>query len=110
MLLLRKKKTIPKTLKTDIWNKYIGDDIRNSKCLCCSSKKISVESFHAGHIISEKDGGDTTIDNLIPICSECNSSMGSENMKSFIRRYYPQNINNYMTLIILIQTSFNIFS
>ena len=96
-----KKKNIPKTLLTDIWNKYIGDDIRSSKCICCNLKKISVENFHAGHIIPEKDGGDTTIDNLIPICSCCNSSMGVEHMDSFIKKFYPQNINSYMNRIFL---------
>ena len=57
--------------------------------------------MHAGHIIPEKDGGDTTIDNLIPICSGCNSSMGSENMNSFIKRFYPKNMNNYINKIII---------
>ena len=44
---------------------------------------------------------DTTIDNLIPICSECNSSMGVEHMDSFIKKFYPQNINSYMNKIII---------
>ncbi len=92
--IVKKKKSIPKTLKIHIWDKYIGDNIRNAKCICCNITQISIESFHAGHIISEKEGGKTTIDNLRPICSTCNSSMGCENMNSFIKEYYPENSYN----------------
>ena len=31
----KKKKTIPPSLKIKIWNKYIGDEIGKTKCLCC---------------------------------------------------------------------------
>jgi hypothetical protein len=33
-------------------------------------------AFEVGHNIPESKGGRTTIDNLIPICGECNRSMG----------------------------------
>ena len=57
--------------------------------------QIDSKSFIGGHIISEKNGGLINIDNIIPICSECNSSMGSTNMDIFIETYYPNNTSNY---------------
>jgi hypothetical protein len=82
----KKKKNIPKALRRVVWNTWIGEDIGGTQCLCCKSKKISQFDFHCGHIISEKDGGETTVNNLKPICASCNLSMGSENMDDFIKR------------------------
>ena len=44
-------------------------------------------NFHCGHITSEKNGGDMTLNNLLPICALCNSSMGSVNMWDFIKMH-----------------------
>tara|TARA_B000000475_G_scaffold164112_1_gene132040 strand:- start:130 stop:1197 length:1068 start_codon:yes stop_codon:yes gene_type:complete len=96
-----KKKNIPKKLKIDIWNHYIGNNIRTCKCLCCNITDISIENFHAGHIISEKNNGLTTINNLLPICSGCNLSMNSKNMEQFINQYYPQNIDLFLKKILV---------
>lgn len=30
-----KKKGIPSAVKLDVWNKYIGEEKRKAKCLCC---------------------------------------------------------------------------
>ena len=40
---------------------------------------ISRNGWHCGHVISEKNGGETNIGNLRPICGSCNNSMGSMN-------------------------------
>ena len=93
-----KKKIIPKKLKIDVWNKYIGQNIRTTKCICCCNKIIDVVDFHAGHIISEKNNGTTSIDNIIPICGDCNKSMGTTNMDIYIKTYYPKNYNNFLSL------------
>lgn len=44
-------------------------------------------SFHCGHVISEKNNGEITVDNLRPICQNCNSSMGTTDMDEFISKY-----------------------
>ena len=82
-----KKQQIPKHIKTIIWNTYIGDDIIKHKCLCCKRVTIKITEFDAGHIISEKVGGTHEINNLRPICSACNHSMGSMNMIEYIKKY-----------------------
>jgi DNA repair exonuclease SbcCD ATPase subunit len=82
-----KKKAIPKALKNKVWDKYIGIDIGQTKCLCCKITNISQLNFHCGHIISEKCGGELTMENLKPICGSCNGSMGTMNMDEFIHKY-----------------------
>ena len=83
----KSKKTIPSTVKRLVWNKYIGENIGKYKCYCCKLTEITQLSFHCGHVISEKNGGKINIDNLRPICQNCNSSMGTKNMNDFITEY-----------------------
>jgi len=87
-----KKQPIPSGVKTDVWNKYIGIEIGETKCLCCGLNSITQREFHTGHIIPERHGGSSNIDNLRPICMKCNSSMGTQNMINYIRTHYPANI------------------
>lgn len=77
------KKTIPKILKDLTWQKWVGDHIAKAKCLCCGINDIKMNSFHCGHVISEADGGPTTVENLRPICATCNLSMRTQNMVKF---------------------------
>ena len=82
-----KKQAIPKKVKTDVWNTYIGADINAHRCLCCKKTRIQLTDFQVGHVQSEKFGGTMEIGNLRPICSACNSSMGSQNMIEFVKTY-----------------------
>jgi HNH endonuclease len=81
-----KKKTVPKVLRDLSWSKWIGEEIGKSKCFCCEVNEIKMSSFHCGHVVAEVNGGKTTVDNLRPICSACNLSMGSENLTDFKTR------------------------
>ena len=83
----KKKACIPLAVKRVVWNTYIGEEVGKTKCLCCNVTDITQMSFHCGHVVSEHKGGPTTIDNLRPICSTCNLSMGTDNMQDFIRKY-----------------------
>ena len=70
-----------------MWNKYIGDEIGKTKCLCCKQIDILQASFSCGHIVSEFNGGELKMDNLKPICVSCNSSMGTKNMNDYMKEY-----------------------
>jgi 5-methylcytosine-specific restriction endonuclease McrA len=83
----KKKQPIPNHVKTLLWNHWVGCDKAETLCLCCKVTKISIRSFHAGHIIAESKGGDMTVKNLKPICGPCNLSMGSMNMDEFIKKF-----------------------
>jgi len=82
-----RRKTIPKILKDLTWQKWIGDHIAKAKCLCCGINEIKMNSFHCGHVISEADGGPTTVENLRPICATCNLSMRTQNMVKFKQQH-----------------------
>jgi len=82
-----KKKSIPLSLKALVWNKYIGEEKGVGQCQCCRKNIIKQISFHCGHIISERNGGSTTLNNLIPLCQTCNLSMGKQNMNDFVKKY-----------------------
>ena len=85
-----KKKKISPEMRERVWIHYVGDKIKNVKCFCCHKKRITPFTYHdtfqAGHIISEYNGGSISIDNLLPICRDCNMTMGTENWDDYVRR------------------------
>jgi len=81
----KKKKHIPATIKRLVWNTHIGEEKGKSKCLCCKITDITQLSFNCGHIIAESNGGELKVSNLMPICQNCNSSMGTKNMNEFMK-------------------------
>lgn len=82
-----KKEVFPDWFKTRIWRKYNGD-AEKVKCPVCSDSMISPESFSAGHILPESRGGIMSIENIMAICPECNSQMGSRHLYWFAWHYY----------------------
>lgn len=79
----KKKKNITQLMKRRVWAKHIGEDIGKAKCLCCNMSDITQLTFNCGHIISEANGGETSVENLLPICQSCNSSMGTQNLYEY---------------------------
>ena len=68
---------IPLALKQNVWLKTNG---QNFECKCYVKwclNKITPFTFEAGHNVPFSKGGLTNIDNLFPICSTCNKSMGN---------------------------------
>jgi hypothetical protein len=82
-----KKEVFTDWFKNSIWRKANGT---LEKCICpvCSMNLISNESFSAGHILPESKGGMMCIENIMPICPECNSQMGSRHLYWFAWHYY----------------------
>ena len=81
------KKSISATMRRKVWDEYIGKKIGEAKCLCCKMTDITQLTFQCGHIIPECKGGELTLSNLRPICSNCNSSMASMNMDDFMKTF-----------------------
>ena len=86
----RRKKKIPATVRNTVWIKYNGK-VFEGICFCCKTESITKSNFECGHIISESDGGEVTIQNLRPICSLCNKSMGKKNMEEFMKKHGYEN-------------------
>jgi hypothetical protein len=76
-----KKKQISKALRMAVWQEYIG--IQEAYCYCCQRQKINPFRFQCGHNVAECKGGETTVENLRPVCDLCNSSMGTKNLEEF---------------------------
>ena len=88
----RQKKPIPKNVRNQTWNRYIGKEKGEAPCMCCGIHKIDKAAFEAGHVVPECLGGPSTIENLRPICGECNRSMGSTDMREYVRKYYGREL------------------
>ena len=74
---LARKATIPAAFREQIWLRQFGK-VYEAKCpVTWCQNTLTVYDFESGHNIPESKGGSTTPDNLIPICSRCNKSMGN---------------------------------
>jgi hypothetical protein len=80
------RKYISPKLRMCVWNRYFGNS-ENGMCPICDKKiRVGKNGFHCGHIISEANGGVTDLDNLRPICGDCNIDMGSTNWDDYIKK------------------------
>jgi hypothetical protein len=77
------KARIPKALKIQVWNEYIGIDIGRAKCMVCEVREITQSSFHCAHIIAEVNGGEMNVENMRPCCELCNKSMSTQHLIKF---------------------------
>lgn len=79
----RRRKTIPKVVRTQVWGKTYGMEVGSTECCVCKKNVISQSDFECAHIIAEAQGGPPTIENLIATCAQCNRSMGTRNLREF---------------------------
>ena len=63
---------------------------------------INMLNFHMGHIIAKSKGETMIVENMRPVCSQCNLSMHNENMIDFMKR-----LEYDMKRIILKPTKYN---
>jgi hypothetical protein len=75
---------ISAALKNRVWNEYVGETNGVGECFLGCGTKISKNHFECGHMVSKKNNGPNTCENLRPLCSLCNKSMSSKNMVDFV--------------------------
>ena len=80
------ERPVTKSLRKRVWAKCV-----DGKCDICQ-EDITDTDFEAGHIKARARGGQTEIDNLIPICFKCNHSMGTRNAYEYKNDVYPYNV------------------
>ena len=83
-----KRKGIPKSVRDQSWNRWIGPESGMAPCYCCRENIISKASFECGHVIPDVHGGKSSVENLRPICLPCNRSMGAIDMRLFCKEFY----------------------
>ena len=74
----KRKQKIPVAIREAIWIKYMGRVFEGKCPTQWCHNTITVFDFHSGHDIPESKGGPTTVDNLIPLCARCNTSMSND--------------------------------
>lgn len=74
----KKKQKIPVALREQVWIHKMGRVFEGKCPVTWCQNKITVFDFQSGHNIPESKGGLTTLENLIPLCSRCNLSMGDQ--------------------------------
>ena len=72
-----KRKSLPASIKQNIWIKFCGTSFNHKCYITWCTTEITTFSFEVGHNIPHSLGGSIDIDNLRPICSKCNKSMGN---------------------------------
>ena len=72
-----KKKKIPKALREQVWINKMGKRFSGTCCISWCENDMSCFNFDCGHNIPESKGGPTNLENLIPICRNCNVGMGN---------------------------------
>jgi hypothetical protein len=75
---MTRKLAIPKALKNAVWEKYAGCNYTVKCCVTWCEQTLTPFTFEAGHNIPESRGGPTTLENLRPICAQCNRSMSNK--------------------------------
>lgn len=73
----RQKQKITASMRHAVWLNCVGKKFVAKCSVRWCRSEISPFNFEAGHNIPESKGGATSIDNLMPICSACNKSMGN---------------------------------
>lgn len=79
------REKISEAMRNRIWEEYLDGKAYVAKCWCCRRKDISRKEYHAGHIVAVVHGGTNVIQNLRPICADCNLDMKETNMFQYMR-------------------------
>ena len=74
----KRKETIPKAVREQLWLRDMGQSFQGKCKTSWCRNKITIFDFQCGHNIPESKGGPTTLDNMISICSRCNTSMSNQ--------------------------------
>jgi len=83
------RKPISKSLRDDVWFKYMGDKVQG-KCYCCKMRPIHFSDFQVGHNKAVARGGKNHLSNLRPICAHCNRAMGTKTIEWWRNKHYGE--------------------
>lgn len=66
---------IPFALREQVWKKHNKNLSDHGECFTCG-REIAYTDMECGHIKAHVLGGDTSFENLMPVCRPCNRDMG----------------------------------
>jgi len=76
---------LTKTIRNACWMQNCGSCFEH-ECFVGCGNIITPFTYECGHIQSVAEGGSNSADNLKPICSTCNKSMGAMHMIDYIEK------------------------
>lgn len=85
----KQRQSPPAPVRRALWKKYYGTSLEGG-CWACTTENIDPWNFHAGHIKPHKEGGEAKVDNLVPLCASCNTSMGAMNAHEYKEKYFKK--------------------
>jgi 5-methylcytosine-specific restriction endonuclease McrA len=71
------KRKIPAAIRQQVWLTYCGKRFEYKCAVIWCTNVLTPFTFEVGHNVPESKGGLLELDNLKPLCSNCNKSMGS---------------------------------
>ena len=83
-----RRNPIPKAIREQVWETYIGRTKRVGKCYCCEWRPITESDFEVAHNKAVAKGGKDHVSNLRPICKQCNRSIGTKTIESYKKKYH----------------------
>lgn len=83
------KHTHGSMIRGQLWKK-IFNFVTHSQCPVCALNPISFDNYSLGHIHPESRNGSNTINNLLPICSTCNTLMGTQHLYYYAWTVYKK--------------------
>jgi hypothetical protein len=85
------RKKVRPNIHLALWATYFGN-VRYANCLGCTKRidGMGGAEWHASHIISHANGGDTELENLLPMCAGCNLRTGRDNISQDIINKYEE--------------------
>lgn len=87
------EKPCDKNIKMLLWNHYFGINDRTGKCFVGCGRTIENTNFECGHVLSKSNEGDNSLENLRPICRNCNSSMKDTHLYAYMKEKFPDRYN-----------------
>lgn len=69
--------TIPSHIRHQSWVHRYGQVFSHKCWISWCDNEINVWNFHCGHDVPDSKGGTIDLDNLYPICAQCNLSMSN---------------------------------
>ena len=91
----KRKQNITKTTKVATWKLRFNGKINTEMCPVCNITCINPYECSFGHVLAEANGGRANANNLIPVCTSCNLSMGKTHMLTFVREHFPENFHRF---------------
>ena len=91
--------SLPLKIYEQVWITAFGDKFYGS-CFCCNAKlkanwdatKLKSE---LGHIIPYCETQNNNIDNLVPVCQNCNRGMSKKHMRDWVKDKFSYNLTEY---------------